>query len=298
MYLKLHTLAHATNTHIYKRVIHVRKITERKIRLLIGCEQTAIPESTVFATSMSRHVVPTCHGNWPNPTSLFPRSSSLLPLFLSFLILYISPLPSVFFPLFEILPLVHFLLFLVGDPARFLLFDFSFFFALYVARYVFLAIHRFSFLLSSLSIAKGNYSALLSFLFFTPFLQFLAALPLFLSRSFSSTVLYFSLPCIFLDLLLLIFSFSFFNDLSRIFHESNLFSIFFPLIFSSHLPFSASFESAFPRALFTSLALFHASFHLLLSLFFHLFLFLFFFFRPPSLIPLAALPSSIYFDRS
>lgn len=100
-------------------------------------------------------------------------------------------------------------------------------------------------------------------------------------------------------LLLIFFFFIFRYILSCIFHDSVLLPSLFPFYF--YLSFAssrASFESAFLRELFMSLALFHASVPPLPQ---HL---------PPcrfippffpttfSLISLAASPSSIYFDRS
>lgn len=98
--------------HVFKttrtRVIHVRWITgtEERSESLIGCEQTAATESTVFATNVS--------GRVKTPDRI-PRHSSVsyrsLPLFLSpffFHLMSSIPLPSGFFPPFEILALVRF----------------------------------------------------------------------------------------------------------------------------------------------------------------------------------------------
>lgn len=298
MYLKLHALrTHAhiytyTHTYTYMRDSHKMEDNRKKDSTLDWVRANRdFFESTVFATSMSRRVVLTCHGNWPNPTSLLFCFSSFLSLFFLFLTSSI-PLLSGFFPPFEILTLVHFL---VGDPCSFSPFR-SLFFSLYIARYVFLAIHRFSFLLSSLSVAKGNYSTLLPFLFFVSFFT--------ISRGilFSPFARFQVRFYIFLYLVSFSISFCPFFHFSTTsvasFTSLTFFSRPFPLIFSSHLPFSASFESAFLRALFTSLALFHASFHPPSASSSTSFYPRFFFLRPPSLIPLAALPSSIYFDRS
>lgn len=127
------------------------------------------------------------------------------------------------------------------------------------------------------------------FLFFLFFTFSLYSFVLF--SSFAHFRLWF---CNFLSLVSVLFnplSFHFFlspDVFSRIFRFDmslpfyrDLFSFYFFLSFAS----SASFESAFPRALFISLALFHASFPFSSNLFFYFVSFLFF--SPlPSLIPL------------
>lgn len=195
----------------------------------------------------------TATGRIPRHFFSAPLLSSLF--FFFFRLISSIPLLSGFFPPFEILTLVHFL---VGDPCSFSPFR-SLFFSPYIARYVFLAIHQFSFLLSSLSVAKGNYSTLLPFLFFVSFF------------TISRGILFFPFARFQVRFYIFLYLVSFSISFCPFFHFSTtsvasftsltFFSRPFPLIFSSHLPFSASFESAFPRALFTSLALFHASFH-------------------------------------
>lgn len=232
----------------------------------------------------------TATGRIPRHFFSAPLLSSLF--FFFFHLISSIPLLSGFFPPFEILTLVHFL---VGDPCSFSPFR-SLFFSPYIARYVFLAIHRFSFLLSSLSVAKRNLFDSTPIFIFRLFFYNFSRHSLFPFRSFSSTVLYFSLPCVFLDLLLPIFSF--FNDLSRIFYESNLLFSTFSFDFFLSFAFFRIFRIRFSaRALYISRS-FSRIILSPLSLFFHFFLSPFFFLRPPSLIPLAALPSSIYFDRS
>lgn len=84
----MHTRTHTrTHTHLLRTYRASRIIRRKRVRLLIGCEQTAALE---FATNVSRRVVPTCH-SFRFLVLLPPPLPFLSCLFFSFLYLTCSP---------------------------------------------------------------------------------------------------------------------------------------------------------------------------------------------------------------
>lgn len=239
--------------HVFKatrtRVIHIWRITERKKGLTLDW---------VWANSGSRihclchKCLRTCQGTWPNPTSL-----SSVPTALCALLSY--PLPLLFLSyVFDSATIRipsairNFCSCTLSRIAAILLVSsFQLLFSLALCCYVFPAILRFSFLLSNSTFDYSYFFIFYFFIFFRPFF------PLSLVFGFGF-VIFFALS----QLISVLFHFFPFLDvLSRVFRfdESTLFSTFSFYFFLSFAS-SASFESAFPRALFMSLALFHASF--------------------------------------
>lgn len=272
---------------------------------MIGCEQTEAPESHRLCPDC----VQTCR---PYVSQYLSQASSLAFLYLASLPFFLSFLPSYVFRFryYRDSSSRHSKFFLhtsvsSGDPARFLSCQFLFFHALHC--YVSLAIPRFFLFVIEL-IARP-----FLFLFCAPALYSFATLDF---LSFARFRVWFcTILCLIPVLLLSSIFFPSFDIHSRIFHDtlSSRYSLSLSFSLSILYLFNSFFLFLSLICLFSHLSnpLFRAH-SLRLSLFFthhsrppwalFLHFVLSFFFLspqpPPSLIPLAASPSSIYFDRS
>lgn len=89
--MRVHTTSIQQLTHA--RVINVQGITGRKKgpSLLTECEQTAILQSTIFVTNVSRRILRTCHGIWSNTHFIRVLCHFSCILFSSFFLSYANP---------------------------------------------------------------------------------------------------------------------------------------------------------------------------------------------------------------